>query len=47
MQAGEYYLFVHLCQLREQDFTVSYYGEREVEIERVKNMAAWEEECEC
>lgn len=33
MKKGEYLVSVHLCQLmREMDFTVSYYGEREVLI---------------
>lgn len=38
MKKGQYLISVHLCQhMREMDFTVSYYGERDITIERVKN----------
>jgi hypothetical protein len=37
MTPGNYELRIHLCQGREQDFTLSYYGEEEVELVRVKN----------
>lgn len=33
MKKGEYLVSVHLCQsMGEKDFTVSYYGEKDVEI---------------
>lgn len=47
MQTGTYLISIHLCQRKEQDFVLSYYGEQDVEIERVKNMNKWEHECEC
>jgi len=46
MKQGEYLVSVHLCQLEEMDFTVSYYGEKDVEIERLKNeKQKWSEKC--
>lgn len=47
MKKGEYVVDVHLCQqMREMDFTVSYYGEKDVKIERVKNSTlTWAEQC--
>ena len=38
---GSYQLSVHLCQKKEFDFTVSYYGERDVQMERVKVVEKW------
>lgn len=32
MTTGNYYVMVHLCQQKQQDFVLSYYGEQEVEI---------------
>lgn len=32
---------IHLCQDREYDFTVSYYGEKDLVIEREKCMEEW------
>jgi hypothetical protein len=37
MGAGSYEVWAHLCQEREQDFTLSYYGEEDVELLRIKN----------
>jgi len=34
-------MHIHLYQDKEYDFTLSYYGEKEIEIERVKNMEIW------
>lgn len=31
---GEYELKIHLCQEREFDFTISYYGEKDIVMER-------------
>lgn len=47
MKKGEYLVTVHLCQkIREMDFTLTYYGEKEVIIERVKNpKTKWTENC--
>ena len=47
MKKGEYLICVHLCQsMKEMDYTLSFYGEREVEIERVKNeRQKWGEKC--
>jgi hypothetical protein len=39
--AGCYEVWVHLCQAREQDFTLSYYGEEDVQLVRVKNKEKW------
>jgi hypothetical protein len=40
-------MHIHLCQAKEQDFTLSYYGEKEVQMTRVKNMEQWYEDCHC
>lgn len=47
MKKGEYLISVHLCQsMKEMDYTLSYYGERDVEIERIKNkQQKWGEKC--
>ena len=49
LESGEYLLKVHLCQEKEYDFTVSYYGERDVGMERVRVAAGekWIEPCLC
>ncbi len=46
MKKGEYVVSVHLCQMmQEMDFTVSYYGEKDVVIERMRNGEKWGEGC--
>lgn len=40
-------MHVHLCQEKTFDFTLSYYGEKELTMERVKNMEEWYEPCLC
>ena len=47
MDAGIYELRIHLCQEKEYDFTVGYYGEKDVVMERVKCMEKWKEPCLC
>jgi hypothetical protein len=44
---GTYELRVHLCQEKEYDFTLSYYGEKDVGLERIKGMEEWYEPCLC
>jgi hypothetical protein len=41
MASGSYEIWVHLCQPREQDFTLSYYGEEDIQLLRVKNKERW------
>lgn len=38
---------MHLCQEREQDFVLSYYGDADLDIQRVKNMGKWGQQCFC
>ncbi len=46
MKKGEYIVSVHLCQtMQEMDFTLSYYGEKDVGVERVRNGERWAEGC--
>ena len=47
MEKGEYELNVHLCQEKEMDFTVSYFGEKDVKMERVRSAEEWTETCLC
>lgn len=47
MRKGVSYVHVHLCQERELDFVLSYYGEADAKLERVKNMEQWQLECLC
>ena len=47
LDAGEYVIKVHLCQDKQFDFTVSYYGEKIVQMERVKVMEKWNQNCLC
>jgi hypothetical protein len=47
LNEGQYELHVHLCQEKEYDFTLSYYGEKELTMERFKNMEEWYEPCLC
>ena len=38
LKKGEYLIKVHLCQeIKEMDFTLTYYGEKDISLERVKN----------
>lgn len=47
LEEGLYQLKFHLCQRKDMDFTVSYYGEKDVAMERVKVMELWKEPCQC
>jgi hypothetical protein len=41
LDEGKYKLKVHLCQEKEYDFTISYYGEKDVAMERVRVGETW------
>lgn len=41
MKKGVSWVYIHVCQPNELDFVVSYYGEADVKLERVKNQEQW------